>query len=262
MKINTIGNTIAGVAIVLLLQSCAATIHPKNKITGIRMTSTFPKMSMEGKLLFYDTMVANIYYYKNQSLYSLEYSLYTPDQDIWIEKPERIVPYYFGFTNGKEKGLLFDTSARFPVVLTPVDSFLKQQWVQRMDIYTNMQKAELATLSEKKDSNAGIYTRTFSFKMLADSNWKGIITHYYSKNYNDIPYSFCRQCDSTMNMKLYRAEIINFGRYLVNEKMNIDRIDQLFLIEKLSDIKEKELLPFFEADKKMNDSLQSINRLY
>lgn len=234
----------------IFFYSCNAVVS-KGKISQnqddircFKVTQNFPMINNKGKLVAYDTMVAWVYYRKNQILYHSAYDFYLDT----IQTPE--VRYrYFVYTNGNIYGSLFDKSKSEFNKNVLVDSVLKTEWTMQFSFYpfTNY---NVKLISVNKKSTTETIEEIYSFKGIKDSSISGTFDFIFSNRFKKGGFSLSKQLDSIKNMKLYKVRIINNSRDIKEEGIILDRIEQAWDLEEVFIKNYDEISMYFDMEKR------------
>lgn len=227
-----------------------------DEIVCIEISHLFPNISNEGKLISLDTITDKVYYYKNQILYQSAYRENIRSHDGQIKKSETKYSS-FVYTIGNIHGWLFDPPANESNKKIAVDSFYKFNWLFKPYIEQILNESNTLLLSSKTNKVTGISEETYSFTDKKDTTKSGTVILCYSSKMNNYKYSFSDEIDSLKKMKLYKVTLIINSRFIKEYKMTLDKIETGFFMEESTVDNPKEIMSFFEMDRK--NSLMSEN---
>jgi len=229
---------------ILFSNSCVIKNVVVKEISGIKVSHTFPNMTMTGKVLDYDTLSTNIYFYKDLILYKPMYQFGSKLNGQTLETG--VKTYYFVYKKNELFGFLFDDYKKINGEAFLVDSVLKTDFTYNREFYKILDRgnAKLDKLSSTK--NKKVYSFKGDKSNLFDTTNSGIITLEFTSGFPDIQYSLSRKLDSIYKMKLTTTKIINNARYLKESNIYLDKIEQYYKLEKLKIENPKVLLSFFD----------------
>ncbi len=252
IKINA---TVLVVVFILFAICSCSSVMKKDGIRGVKITSTFPFIDGKGKLVYYDTSVVKIYYYQDKIIYNSSYHFnYTPEN--FMIRADEIRYYFFVYTKGMQHGLLFDKHKSAFGIKVLADSMVKKEWCNNIDIYSNFKKSEVNEIYHTQNEDSGTISKMYNFKLKTDTAFNGTVLYGFTNKMKNIPYSFSKELDSLNNMKLYKVNIVNNSRYIKEYNLQLERMEEMYSIENIPILNSKELMQFFEYDRKQNALLK------
>jgi hypothetical protein len=233
------------------LAGCGQNLSGKNQdkeIRAIRISRKFPWVDTNGVVFRYDPFETRIYYYKDQVMYQTYYyhaEINTPED---LESPEYKYLYYsFVFSKNGTYGIRCDSLNLETTKVVTVDSMLAGEWAARINFsrFFRENKTNLLSVTRKP----GETQEVFSASNLKDTGMKGsIILSYTAKNLQGIGFSFSKELDSAMKMKLYKVVMINDARFLKENKVFLMRAEIPYIMEDIPVTNSQELRRLFEKE--------------
>lgn len=221
-----------------------------DSIRSFKVTQTFPIINNKGKLLSNDTMIAWVYYYRDQILYNSAYEFNFNNSGGIIERTE-LRYRYFVYTKGCMYGSLFDKYESQYNKQVLVDSVLNAEWTVQ-SIFDPFINNSLTLLSTNKDMHSGKLNEKYSIRGKEDTSINGTVELNFSSTMGKGGFSFSQNLDSIRNMKLYRVFIVNNSRYIKEYGITLNRIEQFSDLEEVPVKNREEILKYFHLDKISN----------
>ena len=187
----------------LLLSTACISQQKDLNLTAINLSVDYP-MVKEDFNVYHFTDTISIYYYGNSILYRLFESRQL-ETDIKIPGTET----YFIFRKGSDHGLYFSPKNYDSSQRLPVDSFLHKRafWGMNVDIDTS------ALILSSNTKNGNILEQKYATKKRSDDNSPDSLFFSFSKDLNDVDYSFSKKLDSARQMKLFKF-MIHFNEHM------------------------------------------------
>jgi hypothetical protein len=235
---------------ICLVLSCLIGCVSKNNeaITGIKITENFPTIGTKGKLLGYDTFSTRIYYHKNQVLYHSAYHFDSADGGRLLTSGMR--DYFFVYNKDNSFGLFFDSAKNIIGKKLLVDSVIKKEWINNIDIYQGYNTSTLKPLPNNETPKPGTVFKTYAFHSTRDTGLSGVFNYWFSNKLDHVTYSFSKELDSIHKMKLYKIIIKNNALYFRDYGFSLDPVEQYFEIEEIAILNKPELMKYFEKEEK------------
>lgn len=264
-------------SLLFFLYSCDSFLSKKNfppqadSIRCFKVTQNFPNTNIKGKLISIDTMVAWVYYYRDQILFysayyynpdALLFRLLNPEVDTNRSPPGSFFLFdttaipevryrYFIYTKGHSYGSVFDKYKAEYNKRILIDSVLESEWTVQ-SVADPFIHNTLRLISNHRIRNKGILIEKYSFRGRKDTGVNGTVELSFSHKLKAGGYSLSKNLDSIKNMKLYRVFMITNSRYIKNYRISLDRVEQFSELEEIPVKNREEILKYFELDRDAN----------
>lgn len=223
------------------------------KIKGVKYTVYFPKLDSIGKLTGYDTLTKNLYFYGNQAACNFMYAYQTFDNGVFVKSELRNL--YAVFTAGSKYGLIYDQGDPKLGRKTTTDSIIRLYWPNvYADSAISPNRNIVQFIGSSFNADSGTLTENYFIKDGIDTNSRFNLILKYSKRIKLSEYSFSKALDSSRQMKLYYYKATVKPRYFGKENFLTDSFETVAFFEEIPEINEKELLYYFNEEKKLNVS--------
>jgi len=235
--------------IIMVIYSCGFNnkhAKEKSQLRAIRVTQNFPYVNNQGKLLGYDSTSVNIYYFGDQVMYSDFYQWDSLVQGVSVKTEIR--QNFFVFEKGKAHGFFYDKHKSEFDRKVLIDSMLQQQWYNQTGYLFDFEKLQLAHYN----TDSGILSKKYDTKGTRDTTMKGSAFLQFSNKLTWTDYSLAKIFDTITGMKLCRINTTTNSRYLKDHNITLDTITQIFYMEEIAINNEKEILYYFDREKKFN----------
>lgn len=243
--------------VIILAIACytSGSASEHKKIKGVKYTVYFPKVDSIGRLTGYDTLTKNLYFYGNQATCNFMYAYQTFDNGVFVKSELRSL--YAVFTAGSKYGLLYDQGDPKLGRRTTTDSIIKFYWP---NVYADSAISPKRNIVQFIDSSfnvdSGTLTENYFIKDGTDTNSHFNLTLKYSNRIKLSEYSFSKALDSSRQMKLYYYKATAKSRYFGKENYLTDSFETVAFFEEIPVTNEKELLYYFNEEKKLNASFK------
>lgn len=227
---------------------------PENSIKCIEISQTFPHITMEGKVIGYDTPRIHIFYFKNLEMYKIPYT-YTDYTKAKAEPEERF--FYLVWKRGEKKGLQYYLGDSL-LEEFPVDSTINLQWPNTIFLDSTLRNSNVTLISKIKKQRGHILEILYSFNTVRGIySMTGTILLSYSKDLKNTNFTFSKERDTIKNMKLYKITFTDDDNFIKEYNITMERSENYYKIEEKSDFNKEEVLKLFdkfqEDRKKIND---------
>lgn len=221
------------------------------EIRGIKITSQFPYLDTNGKLVAYLPNQTNLFYTGDQVLYQTFY--YARESNTSRTANPRFVHYNYVYTKGNIFGILTDSARSVFQKKIRVDSMLAREWSASVNfkfLFSENKTVFGGSQILKSGARQDLYYLTGK----QDSSMKGELRLEFSPgSLRNIDYSFSKELDTVKGMKLSKVEMINYARFNKEAKVNLDRVEIPYMMEEITGPVPVEVRNMFELDKKLKE---------
>jgi len=244
-------NLLHAIIFLITLPSSCGAIKEKKEIKGVKYTTYFPIVSMDGKLDGYDTLTKLLYFKGNQVVLNFNYKYDSFEDGKFVKSEWK--RFYFTFSKGAKYGLVFEDSNYRKGQKVLADSILKLNWpTVYIDTVISEKRNIVRFINKNFDADSGILTEKYEVQDGIDTATNINIILRYSNKLNIKEYSFSKTLDSVRQMKLYYCKVTVKPRYFGKENYLMDSFDTVIFFEEMPVINQEELLYYFEQGEKMD----------
>lgn len=231
------------ICILLTTTRCSG---PREKIRGIRLSWVLPILDKELDTVFKLDGSSRLYFYQDIFLYEKESTFIHADNS-----QEKVYTYWM-YKQDHLKGIRYKGSFKDTTgVKFDVDSFLVKNAFKTFPFYSKENDVRIA----KKEDHKGGYVEKYVPKNKPDDSYPDTMIFRYSKQYQDIPFSFSREMEAGRNGKL--VEITGIYNPIINSKYRAQQQGRkiLFRIKRITVADEQEKMLYFERFKSRFEKL-------
>jgi hypothetical protein len=238
--------TIATLVIwVILYCGCSAIKKTdKEEVKKIYLTFNMPVVKLTGEIIdVHDSMC--IYYYKDYILYQLpnHYSLQDGEKIVLQE----IRYNYFAYKKNDKYGYKFASLQDSTGEKILVDSLLAEKAFLNFPFYNKTNDSLVETV---ENVNNTFLLEKYVPKVKHDISYCDTSFLYYDGSIKNIDYSFSKELDSIMGLKLFKVKLLYNEKYLHAYKMIAPKREFRFEINELPVDNAQEIIFFWERVKK------------
>ncbi|MES2850758.1 MAG: hypothetical protein V4685_16990 [Bacteroidota bacterium] len=242
----------AVILLIIVACSCGA-VKEQKEIKGIKYSFCFPRVTMQGKLIGYDTVVKFLYFYDNQVFCNFIYRHDSFENNTFITSEWKHV--YFTFSKGSKYGLIFSDTNNKKAERVSADSMLKLHWPTiHADSALSEKRNNVKFIDKSFNADSGILTERYEAKNDMDTATRVDLILRYSNKINVKEYSFSRKLDSLRQMKLYFFKMTVKPRYFGKENYLLDSFDTIYFFEEIPVTNKEELMYYFKQGQKMDSN--------
>ncbi len=240
----------AVMVLIIVACSCGA-VKEQREIKGIKYSFCYPKITMQGKLIGYDTVVKLLYFYGNQVFCNFIYRHDTFENDTFIRSESKHV--YFTFSKNAKYGLIFTDTNNRKAERVSADSMLKLHWPTiHADSAISEKRNHVKFIDKRFNADSGILTERYEAQNGIDTTTRVDLVLRYSNKIKVKEYSFSRKLDSLRKMKLYYFKMTVKPRYFGKENYLMDSFDSVYFFEEIAVTNKQELMYYFKQGQKMD----------
>jgi hypothetical protein len=231
---------------VILYCSCSAIKKTdKEEVKKIYLTFNMPVVKLTGEIIdVHDSMC--IYYYKDYILYQLpnHYS---------VEDGEKIVLQeirynYFAYKKNDKYGYKFASLQDSTGEKILVDSLLEEKAFAASKFYNLANGNNL--IKSFKEPKTNVLVNIYAPKIIVDEAYNDTTYFYFTDKLKNIDYSFSKELDSIMGLKLFKVKLLYNEKYLHAYKMIAPKREFRFEINELPVDNAQEIKNFLGRAKK------------
>jgi len=227
--------------------SCNNFYTNSSRVQAIKVSQIFPNLTDKGKLLSYDTLDVNFFYYNNYTLYYLSYQFDSTVEDIKLLSEVRY--HYVFHEKGKTYGYDLDKHKSLNIRKVPMDSIYKIEWVFQINLCALFSKLSTTLLSSNKD-NSGELKEHYKFKGIKDTSMSGMFYLEFTNKLKDVEFTLCKELDSMKRMKLQKILIVDNPRYYKPIEAYLEKFETGYWIEELKNFNSVDIKSLFEMFEK------------
>jgi hypothetical protein len=215
-------------------------------IKALLIKSLFPKLTPEGKLTGYDTLIGKVFETGDYHLFQSSFNRLTFSKNGEIKSSHREFTT-FVFAKGNKFGSLYNYSEIAPFLKVPVDSMLQEDWAAKKNIGRFITENKSSLYKKQYDSISNTLVEIYDIDSSTNSA-KTRLTLYFSKKLNGFEYSLGKELDNIKGMKLFNA-VLEVGRqYAKQYNTWIDAMILKTWIEELTEFDEMEIQNYLDKE--------------
>jgi hypothetical protein len=214
--------------ICLLITGCLASgQRPENKtIRCVAVYKNYPVFNAQGKVERFTHYEERIFYSGEMVMVEMGYQFDSLVNNQLVKSEIR--HRYLVYKKGNSAGTLYDEGTGEELKSVSVDSVLRLQWFNNLNIYDMFIQNDVTLISAVRNSSTGTLKEQYAVVSKKDTAQKGRFDLYYSNRLKDIDYSLSRELDSIKGMKLDSILMVNDAHLFREGNIWIEKVDQWF----------------------------------
>jgi hypothetical protein len=195
---------------------------------------------------------ACIIYYKNYTIYQLSKYHILEDEKKVLRRDTLF--NYFIFSKESKYGLWLDSLKSKKYIYLPVDSMSKEKIYGNIDFTILLDYYSL--IKSQRDKPTNDFIETYKPKSIDHEKYCDTLTLFYNDRLKNIQHSFAKKIDKTKSMKLYKISYLFKQNYSEQFKFLVPQRKCIFEMGELKVNNSKELIYFFETNKKALEQIK------
>lgn len=218
-----------GIWLILLLWFPSKPVW-SDSIEAFEILQVVPDVSVDGKVIAYDTSTVQVFYYNSLVLYKLSYIHSYSEDDVQIIE-NQLRTHYILYKPGERYGLDFDEYKHPYKREILLDSAFRGEWSVQTRLYPMFVKnlSKLTASRRQGDSLVEQYT----LRDLKDSMDVASAELKFTNSIGNIELSICKELDSLKNMKLYELSFVGAKDYFKSKGLTEGTYYSLYHLKKL-----------------------------